>query len=152
VEVPPLADLIEGILQGSSDGFERIGVGVGENPQIRVVADLVEKIGPGFRGAFTGQGESAGQGAGGVELDAPEVLGDLLEERGGIGDQLHVEEHPALEGIVAKDPVAEAVDGEDLGLVEVEDGGFEFTNAFGDFVLGAGEEGAEDGVLRLALA
>jgi len=85
-------------------------------------------------------------------LDAPEVLGDLFEESSGVGEQFHVEQNAALKGVVAQDSMAEAVDGEDLGLVEVEDGGFEFTNAFGDFVLGAGEEGAEDGVLRLALA
>ena len=57
-----------------------------------------------------------------IEVPAPEIIGDLLHELRGIGDQFRVEEQPALECPVPKRPLAEAMDRIDGRLVEVAQG------------------------------
>jgi len=55
-------------------------------------------------------------------VPAPEIIGDLLHELRGIGDQFRVKEQPALEGPVPKRPLAEPMDRVDRHLVEVAQG------------------------------
>src|ERR1700740_1935437 len=50
---------------------------------------------------------------------APKVSRRFLKDRRGFGEQLGVEQHAALEGIVAQDPLAEGVNGKYAGVIEI---------------------------------
>ncbi len=64
-----------------------------------------------------------------VKLGPPEIARHFLEERAGFAQEFGLERHPTFEGVIVEKTLAEAVNGEDLRVVKIDQRQIEFAQA-----------------------